>query len=114
MALSHARIAINDSTPTIVTVVGAESKVNCTVQVQNLGTEAVYLGASNLTATSYGVSIVPGGAVTIDNLAGGNYSQYSYDITSATKQGIIYPSLDPCIFEVRYPDTDIYGRIVAY
>ena len=52
--------------------------------------------------------------VDIVNLAGGNYSPYSYDINSATKQGVIYPSLDPCIFEVRYPDSDIYGRIVTY
>ena len=52
--------------------------------------------------------------VNIINLAGGNYSTYGYDIRSATKQGVIYPSIDPCIFEVRYPDTDIYGRIVTY
>lgn len=52
--------------------------------------------------------------VNIDNLAGGNYSPYSYDITAATKQGVIYPSLDPMIFEVRYPDADIYGRVVTY
>jgi hypothetical protein len=52
--------------------------------------------------------------VYIENLAGGNYSTYSYDIEAATKQGVVYPSLDPCIFEVRYPDTDIYGRIVTY
>jgi hypothetical protein len=52
--------------------------------------------------------------VDITNLAGGNYSPYSYDIKGATKQGVIYPSLDPCIFEVRFPDQDIYGRIVTY
>jgi hypothetical protein len=42
------------------------------------------------------------------------YSQYSYDITSATRQGVIYPSIDPSIFEVRYPDTDIQGRVVPF
>ena len=52
--------------------------------------------------------------VDIVNLAGGNYSPYSYDITSATKQGVIYPSIDPMIFEVRFPDTDIYGRVITY
>jgi hypothetical protein len=52
--------------------------------------------------------------VDIDNLSGGNYSPYSYNIISATKQGVIYPSLDPCIFEVRYPNTDIYGKVVTY
>ena len=44
---------------------------------------------------------------------GVTYSQYGYDIPGATRQGNIYPSLDPSIFEIRYPDTDIQGRIVA-
>jgi len=52
--------------------------------------------------------------VNMVNLAGGNYSPYSYDIKAATKQGVIYPSIDPMIFEVRFPDTDIYGRVVTY
>ena len=52
--------------------------------------------------------------VNIVNLAGGNYSPYSYDIAAATKQGVIYPSVDPMIFEVRFPNTDIYGRVVTY
>jgi hypothetical protein len=42
------------------------------------------------------------------------YSQYGYDIKGATKNNIIYPSLDPAIFEVRYPDSDIYGRVQNY
>lgn len=42
------------------------------------------------------------------------YSQYGYDINGATKNGIIYPSLDPSIFEIRYPNTDIYGRVLTY
>jgi len=40
------------------------------------------------------------------------YSQYSYDIDSATQNQVIYPSLDPSIFEVKFPDTDIKGRVV--
>lgn len=42
------------------------------------------------------------------------YSQYGYDIKGATKNGVIYPSLDPSIFEVRFPNTDIYGRVLTY
>jgi hypothetical protein len=42
------------------------------------------------------------------------YSQYAYDISGATKQGNIYPSLDPSIFEIRYPNTDIQGRVVPF
>lgn len=45
---------------------------------------------------------------------GGSYSQYAYDIVGATRNGIIYPSLDPCIFECRYPDIDIMGRSVSF
>jgi hypothetical protein len=42
------------------------------------------------------------------------YSQYAYDVPGATRNGNIYPSADPSIFEVRYPDTDIQGRVVTY
>jgi hypothetical protein len=53
--------------------------------------------------------------ITVNNISGTTkgYSQYSYDIPGATLNGVIYPSLDPCIFEVKYPDTDIQGRVVT-
>ena len=41
------------------------------------------------------------------------YSGNVYDIKTATKHQIVYPSLDPCIFEVKYPATDIKGRVVG-
>jgi hypothetical protein len=41
------------------------------------------------------------------------YSEYAYDISGATLNGVIYPSLDPSIFEVKYLDTDIQGRVVT-
>ena len=40
------------------------------------------------------------------------YSGNVYDINSATKNGVIYPSLDPSIFEVKFPNRDIKGRVV--
>jgi hypothetical protein len=40
------------------------------------------------------------------------YSDYAYDIRGATQNNVIYPSLDPMIFEVKYPDIDIKGRVV--
>tara|TARA_Y100000385_G_scaffold271343_1_gene311222 strand:- start:3422 stop:5296 length:1875 start_codon:yes stop_codon:yes gene_type:complete len=51
----------------------------------------------------------------ITNKAGTNsgYSQYAYDINGATQSGIIYPSLDPSIFEIKYPNQDIKGRVVS-
>jgi hypothetical protein len=52
--------------------------------------------------------------VEITNLAGENlgYSIYAYDIQGATSANVVYPSLDPSIFEVKYPDVDIQGRVV--
>lgn len=43
-----------------------------------------------------------------------NYSGNAYDLASATKNGVIYPSLDPSIFEVKFPNQDIKGRVVNY
>ena len=43
-----------------------------------------------------------------------NYSGNIYDLESATKQEIIYPALDPSIFEVKFPNKDIKGRVVSY
>jgi len=40
------------------------------------------------------------------------YSSVEYDIDAATKDDMIYPSLDPSIFEVKYPDKDIRGSTV--
>ena len=41
------------------------------------------------------------------------YSGNYYDIGEATKNNIVYPSLDPSVFEVKFPDTDIEARIVG-
>ena len=43
---------------------------------------------------------------------GSDYARYSYNIAANTKDRVIYPSADPCIFEVRYPQTDIVGSAV--
>lgn len=40
------------------------------------------------------------------------YSKYGYDIAGAIRNGVLFPSKDPCIFEIRYPDNDINGRVV--
>lgn len=52
--------------------------------------------------------------VTIYNktILDGDYSSVEYDMASATKNGVIYPSVDPSIFEVRYPDSDIKGSVL--
>ena len=52
--------------------------------------------------------------IEITNLVGENlgYSPYSYDIKGATSANVIYPSLDPSIFEVKYLNQDIQGKVV--
>jgi len=82
------------------------------VQKWQINQPIIYSDIYNLIGAIKGVQSVI--KVNIENLAGGNYSSYGYDIQAATKQGVVYPSIDPCIFEVRYPESDIYGRIVTY
>jgi hypothetical protein len=59
-------------------------------------------------------SVVKLEVVNKQDITGINYSTLGYDISGATRNGNIYPSADPSIFEVRYPDTDIQGRVVTY
>lgn len=47
------------------------------------------------------------------NKVNGNYSPFAYDMNGATIKQIIYPSLDPSIFEVKFPDLDLQGRITT-
>ena len=51
--------------------------------------------------------------VIFTNIFGENsgYSKFKYDFDAATRNGTIYPSLDPSIFELKYPNTDIIGRV---
>jgi len=59
-----------------------------------------------------GVMSVP--SVKISNLCAqdGTYAPNDYNIDEATRGKIVYPSLDPCIFEVKYPNKDIKGRAI--
>lgn len=95
-----------------------EVVINCLIQIQD------YFNIDNWTfnkpiniselelilANVEGVMSVP--SIKISNLCGGdgNYSPNKYNIDEATRGKIIYPSLDPCVFEVKYPNKDIKGR----
>jgi hypothetical protein len=57
-----------------------------------------------------GVQSVP--KCEIVNKCGGSYSKIKYNIESATKGKMVYPSLDPSVFELKYPGKDIKGRVV--
>ena len=52
--------------------------------------------------------------IVINNLTGASlgYSDFAYDITGAIVNDVIYPSIDPMVFEVKYPNQDILGRVV--
>ena len=41
------------------------------------------------------------------------YSGNFYDINSGLIEGILYPALDPSIFEVKYPNDDIKGKVLG-
>jgi hypothetical protein len=47
------------------------------------------------------------------NKVGGDYSIYEYDIPGAIRGGVLYPSYDPMIFEVKFPEIDIKGRVIT-
>ena len=53
--------------------------------------------------------------IVIDNkhVVAEGYSGNIYDIQSALRDGVLYPSLDPSCFEVKLPNTDIEGRVVG-
>ena len=68
----------------------------------------------NLIGATLGVQSVED--VKLDNLNGitSGYSRYRYSFKQATRRNIVYPSMDPSIFELKYPDTDIKGRVTTY
>jgi len=73
MAIAHQVVALNASTPTLVSIplanqVAYESKVS--ISVQNLDSAiTVYLGSSSVTTSSYGFALLAGQTYTVDLLA---------------------------------------------
>ena len=51
--------------------------------------------------------------INFENVFGENsgYSKFKYNLVAATQNNVIYPSLDPSIFEIKYPNSDIIGRV---
>jgi len=41
------------------------------------------------------------------------YSGNFFDINSSLRGGILYPALDPSIFEIKFPDVDIKGKVLG-
>ena len=53
-------------------------------------------------------------SVVVNNLTGTSlgYSDFAYDVNGATINEVVYPSIDPMVFELKYPNKDIKGRVV--
>ena len=53
--------------------------------------------------------------VDINNLWDENlgYSGNVYDIDEAIRNKVLYPSMDPSIFEVKFPNQDIKGKVTG-
>ena len=49
---------------------------------------------------------------TIDNINGTPGYGFKYDFNAATVDDIVRPSATAAVFELRNPDTDIYGRVI--
>ena len=41
------------------------------------------------------------------------YSGNIYNISDSIIDSVLYPSVDPAVFEIKYPDTNIMGRVVG-
>ena len=67
----------------------------------------------NVLDTVEGIQTIKNLTITNKSGSSSGYSEYAYDIDGATIDNVLYPSLDPSIFEVRFPDIDIQGRVVT-
>ena len=81
-----------------------------------------------LSDLAYQISLVDGVSAVVNPEESGNknsiiitnkyaesdgYSGNVFDIVSATRDGVVYPSLDPSCFELKFPNVDIEGRVVG-
>ena len=72
----------------------------------------IYRDIFNLLNRIEGVQTVKNVSFSNKTVNDGSYSSYAYDVQGATINGVLYPSIDPMIFEVKFPNSDIKGKIV--
>lgn len=100
--------------------INSEVLLNCIAELANyFGIDKWQFNQPIILRDVYAVLDKVAGVQTVKNIQVTNktgielgYSDYAYDISIATQDNVIYPSLDPMIFEVKYPATDIRGRVV--
>ena len=78
------------------------------IQNWQIGQPIIMNDVYNVIEKVDGVKFCP--LVEIECKYNGDYSINFYDIKQATINEILYPSLDPSIFEVKYPGKDIVGK----
>jgi len=92
----------------------------CIIALQNyfnirnwqLNEPIIYRDIFNLLDRIEGVQTVKNISFSNKTVNDGSYSQYAYDVQGATIDNVLYPSIDPMIFEVKFPNSDIKGKIV--
>ena len=92
----------------------------CIIALQNyfnvrnwqLNEPIIYRNIYNLLDKIEGVQTVKNINFSNKTVNDGSYSQYAYDVEGATIDNVLYPSIDPMIFEVKFPNSDIKGKIV--
>jgi len=72
----------------------------------------IYRDVFNLLDKIEGVQTIKNVFFTNKTITDGDYSQYAYDVEGATINQVLYPSIDPMVFEVKFPNSDIKGKIV--
>lgn len=92
----------------------AELKAFFNVDRWQMNEPIVYGDIYNILLKVSGVQTITGVGIKNLNDSNAGYSDIFYDIKASTKNNILYPSLDPSIFEVRYPNNDIKVRITSF
>jgi hypothetical protein len=73
MSLTHNLVTLNSSTPVKLTAEAIDPFYNrdVAVSMQNVDSSInIYIGGSNVTSSSYGFRLIPGGALSLDVSAG--------------------------------------------
>jgi hypothetical protein len=91
--------------------------VDCLVQLKNMfaidkwniGQQIRIDDITNVLLQVNGVQTVSN--ITITNKTDAGYSPVRYNISANIVNNVLYPSTDPMIFEVKYPELDIKGDI---
>ena len=104
----------NYNNNTVLTNCIEQLKTYFNIDKWNINNPIIYKKLYILLDKVEGVQTVKDVKITNKTGASLGYSDYAYDIDGATIDGIIYPSMDPMVFELKTPNSDIVGRVVGF